>query len=270
MKILVTNDDGYQAKGIATIKRILEQFGDLTVVAPKNPQSGMSMAVTMGFRPIAVKKLSENEYYLDGTPASCIKYGIDNVLWPDKPDLVVSGINHGSNAATAAAYSGTIGAAMEGAANGIASIGVSLDTFDPNADFSVVEEFLPGILEKLLKVMMPKRGLYYNINFPCIPPSEIKGVKLCRLGSVRWEKEYRDFYKFLEEMGRTPRPEDLDYIARKEEGEEIYVMAGDMVSNDGNPESADHLWMEKGYIVIVPQNIDNTDTEEFSRLCGIF
>ena len=106
MKILVTNDDGFEAKGISELVEILRPYGDLTVVAPKKPQSGMSMAVSMGLRPIAVRKLSEKPgerwWYLDGTPASCIKYGIDNIFWPERPDLVVSGINHGSNAATAA------------------------------------------------------------------------------------------------------------------------------------------------------------------------
>ena len=133
MKILITNDDGYDAKGLLTLVSVLRRYGDLTVVAPKCPQSGMSMAVTMGYKPIAVKhmdsKPGEDWWYLDGTPASCIKFGIDNVLFPERPDLVVSGVNHGSNAATASIYSGTIGAAMEGAVNGIPAIGVSLDTF---------------------------------------------------------------------------------------------------------------------------------------------
>ena len=123
MKILVTNDDGYTAKGLHTLVETLLPYGEITVVAPKKPQSGMSMAVSMGLRPIAVRRLGKAEdadwWYLDGTPASCIKFGIDNIFHPQMPDLVVSGINHGSNAATAALYSGTLGAAMEGAVNGI-------------------------------------------------------------------------------------------------------------------------------------------------------
>ena len=143
MRILVSNDDGYQARGIRSLVEALRQFGELTIVAPKSAQSGMSMAVSMGFKPIAVKHLydlpGEDWWYLDGTPASCIKFGIDNIFWPAKPDLVVTGINHGNNAATATLYSGTIGAAMEGALYGIPAIGVSLDTFDEDADFSAVE-----------------------------------------------------------------------------------------------------------------------------------
>src|SRR5574344_3155253 len=164
MKILITNDDGYQAKGLDTLVSILRSYGELTIVAPKKPQSGMSMAVTMGFKPITVKKIidrpGERWWYLDGTPSSCIKFGIDNVFWPDRPDLVVCGINHGSNAATAAIYSGTIGAAMEGAVNLIPSIGVSLDSFEADADFGVVRTFLPRMLDFLLERMQPKTGLF--------------------------------------------------------------------------------------------------------------
>ena len=173
MKILVTNDDGYMSKGLLSLVEILAAYGRITVVAPKKPQSGMSMAVSMGLRPIAVRELGEREgarwWYLDGTPASCIKFGIDNIFHPQVPDLVVSGINHGSNAATAALYSGTLGAAMEGAVNGIPSIGVSLDTFKSDADFSAVRRLLPGILDKLLDVAKPRSGMFYNINFPYIP-----------------------------------------------------------------------------------------------------
>ena len=126
MKILITNDDCYTAKGLSVLADILEAYGKITIVAPKKPQSGMSMAVSMGLKPIGVKKIGSTSglgsWYLDGTPASCIKYGIDNIFWPDTPDLIVSGINHGSNAATAALYSGTIGAAMEAAVNKIPGI----------------------------------------------------------------------------------------------------------------------------------------------------
>ena len=132
MKILITNDDGFDAGGIKALIRTLKPYGELTIVAPKSAQSGMAMAVTMGHKPIAVKHMytlpGEDWWYLDGTPASCVKYGIDNVMFPTKPDVVVSGINHGSNAATASIYSGTVGAAMEGAVNGIPGIGVSLDS----------------------------------------------------------------------------------------------------------------------------------------------
>ena len=149
-KVLVTNDDGYDSPGLHKLVDILRPWCDLTIVAPKRPQSGMSMAVTMGLKPIAVKHLEqkpgEDWWYLDGTPASCVKFGIDNVLYPDRPELLISGINHGSNAATASIYSGTIGAAMEGAVNGIPSVGLSVDSFQPESGFSGGAEGPPEIL----------------------------------------------------------------------------------------------------------------------------
>lgn len=273
MKILVTNDDGYTAKGLHTLVETLLPYGEITVVAPKKPQSGMSMAVSMGLRPIAVRELGEREgarwWYLDGTPASCIKFGIDNIFHPQVPDLVVSGINHGSNAATAALYSGTLGAAMEGAVNGIPSIGVSLDTFKSDADFSAVRCLLPGILDKLLDVAKPRSGMFYNINFPYIPHERIKGVRMCRMGKAHWEREYRPYLEFLSEIGKTPDPDAEKYLASCLADEQVYVMAGDFTSNDGNPDDADHLLLEQGYITITPHNIDNTDSGEYERLCAI-
>ena len=273
MKILVTNDDGYMSKGLLSLVEILAAYGRITVVAPKKPQSGMSMAVSMGLRPIAVRELGEREgarwWYLDGTPASCIKFGIDNIFHPQVPDLVVSGINHGSNAATAALYSGTLGAAMEGAVNGIPSIGVSLDTFKSDADFSAVRRLLPGILDKLLDVAKPRSGMFYNINFPYIPHERIKGVRMCRMGKAHWERGYRPYLEFLSEIGKTPDPDAEKYLASCLADEQVYVMAGDFTSNDGNPDDADHLLLEQGYITITPHNIDNTDSGEYERLCAI-
>lgn len=274
MKILVTNDDGYEAGGISELVEILRPYGDLTVVAPKRPQSGMSMAVSMGLRPIAVKKLEEGpglrRWYLDGTPASCIKYGLDNIFWPGRPDLVVSGINHGSNAATAALYSGTLGAAAEGALNGIPSIGVSLDSFSRDADFSLVRSLLPGILDRLLPDMSRRRGTYYNINFPGCGASGFKGIVPCHMGKAHWEREYRPYRSFLEEIGHEPDVEALGYLEAAAPGEEIYVMAGDFTDDGDNVYPSDHQLLEQGYVTVTPQNIDNTDYGELERLGGMF
>ena len=273
MNILITNDDGYKAKGLHILAETMMAYGKVTVVSPKRPQSGMSMAVTMGHKPIAVKQISSSPeadwWYLDGTPASCIKFGIDNILWPQKPELVVSGINHGSNASTAAIYSGTIGGAMEGAVNLIPSIGVSLDSYDEDADFSAVRQLLPGIIDKLMTNLKPKTGLFYNINFPALPAEEIKGVRVCHMGMGHWEKEYQNYAEFLQRKGRTADADAQAYIDNAEEGEEIYVMAGDFISNDGNIYPADHLELQQGWITVTPENINNTDFEEIERLCAI-
>ncbi len=271
MRIIITNDDGFEAAGLRALVRTMRKYGELTIVAPKRPQSGMSMAVTMGYKPIAVKQLSdttaESWWYLDGTPASCVKFAIDNILWPLKADLVISGVNHGSNAATAAVYSGTIGAAMEGAVNSIPSIGVSLDSFDPDADFSAVETLLPGILDRILANPAGRYGLFYNINFPALPTEEIKGVRYCHMGQAHWEREYKPYAEFIAERGKAPDSEAQRYLDSLQEGEKVYVMAGDFTDNGGNVYPADHLLLEEGYITVTPHNIDNTDRLELKRLC---
>lgn len=275
MRILLTNDDGYKAKGIKVLTEILRSFGDITVVAPKRPQSGASMSINMGFKPLAAKHLGSEPgidyWYLDATPSSCIKFGLDNVLYPEIPDLVVSGINHGCNAATAALYSGTLGAAMEGALNGVHSIGVSLDSYGEDPDFSAVEELLPDLLRKLLPAFSRRHGEYYNINFPDLPASEIKGVKICRMGMAHWEKEYQPYLEFLGSIGRSPDEDALRYIQNAIPGEEIYVMSG-CLTDDENEEdcNADHRQMADAYITVTPHNIDNTDRDEMARLAELF
>ena len=272
MKILVTNDDGFGAKGLSVLVDILKPYGDITVVAPKKPQSGMSMAVSMGLKPLAARKLSETPgeswWSFDASPASCIKFGLDNVMYPERPDLVVSGINHGSNAATAALYSGTLGAAMEGAVNGIPAIGVSLDSFDPDADFSAVRELFPKILERLLPDMERRSGLYYNINFPGLPADRILGIRPAAMGMAHWEREYRPYGEFVSSIGRTPDAEAQAYLDSALDDERIYVMAGDFTSNEGNPHDADHLMLEEGYVTVTPLGIDSTDRKELERLCA--
>ncbi len=274
MRILVTNDDGFQARGLRSLVWALRPFGDLTIVSPKYPQSGMSMAVSMGFRPIAVRHIEtlpgEDWWYLDGTPASCVKFGIDNIFYPEKPDLVVSGINHGNNAATATLYSGTIGATMEGTLNGIRSVGVSLDSFADDADFSAVEKLFPDILRKLLANFTPRKGSFYNVNFPNLPADEIKGIRPARMGHAHWEKEYVPYDSgFLASKGLEQSFASRAYGDGKLPEEDLYVMAGDFVSEDDNLPDADHILMRQGYITITPQHIYNTDVEELDRLCAI-
>ena len=176
MRILITNDDGYQAKGIKVLAEIMKEFGEVTVIAPKTHQSGMSMAVSLGFKQIAHKDLGEGWHYVDATPASCVKFGLNTMFLNNYPDVVVSGINHGSNASNASCYSGTLGAAEEAALNGIPAIGVSLDTLHPDADFSGVAAYFGEIFRKLMSDLPQKYGVYYNVNFPDIPAEDIKDL----------------------------------------------------------------------------------------------
>lgn len=272
MKILVTNDDGYNSTGIKTLVNILKPYGDITVVGPKYHQSGMSMAVNLGYKPMAVKKLSEEPgerwYYMDATPSSCVKYGIDNIFYPDKPDIVFSGINHGLNAAMCSPYSGTMGAAKEAALGRIPSIAVSLDTFRKDADFSAVEKLLPDILDSLLDNMESRFGVFYNINFPDIPADDIKGIRVCHLGRMHWEREFMPFDPgFYEKTGVRPL-EDLGvtWLPEPEPGEEVFAMVGDMVNDDDTPADSDQLLLKQGYITITPENLDDTDNAEKTRL----
>ena len=269
MNILITNDDGYQAKGIRILAGIMKKFGEVTVIAPKKHQSGMSMAVSMNKRALAYKELGCTDgvsmAYFDATPASCIKLALNTVFADNKPDVVISGINHGSNAASAACYSGTLGAAAEAALNDIPAIGVSMDTENPDADFSSVEKYLPEIFTDLMRTMNGKYGVYYNINFP--PESvAVKGIRVASQGAGRWIREFIPWN--AEAFGRLGIPDDVAEAAAREagDGEKLYVLTGEFIDDDRNPADADHRYNGAGYITVVPMNINCTDTDECKRL----
>ena len=267
MRILITNDDGYEAKGIHVLCQIMKQFGEVTVIAPKKHQSGMSMAVSLGFRQIAHKNLGDGWHYVDATPASCVKFGLNTMFLDDYPDVVVSGINHGSNAATASCYSGTLGAAEEAALNGIPAIGVSLDTLHPDADFSAVSEFFGEIFMKLMKDYPARHGVFYNVNFPNIPAGEIKGIKVGYQGLGRWVREFKEWdVKHYEKYGLTPEMLGQSSTPVLEDGEDLYMMVGDFEDDPRNTADADHRIMAEGYISITAHNVDSTDYQEIERL----
>ena len=270
MRILITNDDGYQAKGIRVLADIMKQFGEVTVIAPKTHQSGMSMAVSLGFKQIAHKDLGNGWHYVDATPASCVKFGLNTIFADNYPDVVVSGINHGSNAAVASCYSGTLGAAMEGALNGIPAIGVSLDTLHPDADFSGVVEHFGEIFKKIMSDLPGKYGVYYNVNFPDIPSDQIKGVRVGVQGIGRWVREFREWdVKYYAKYGLTPEMLGQSSNPVLEEGEELYMMVGDFEDDPRNTENADHRLVADGYISVTAHNLDCTDYTEVERLDSI-
>ncbi len=277
MNILITNDDGYKSKGIKTLVEILKRYGNVTVVGPKGPQSGMSMAVSLGASHIAFKELScttfkgedgaeytERWAYLDATPASCVKFALSTPWLGWVPDVIVSGINHGANTSVASCYSGTLGAAAEAALNHILGIGVSLCSHEADADMSAIEALLPEIFEKL--VALPRKSFmtYYNINFPKIPLSQIKGVKPGYMGRGRWVKEFKDLNN-MEEL-----KEILSGAPTGDPSEKFYKLVGDFVSDEDNTFEADHLLTETGYVSIVPHTIDSTDYAQLDVLRGNF
>ena len=267
MKILITNDDGYQAKGIQVLARIMKKYGEVTVIAPKTHQSGMSMAVSLGFKQIAHKNLGNGWHYVDATPASCVKFGLNTMFLDNFPDVVVSGINHGSNASNASCYSGTLGAAEEAALNGIPAIGVSLDSLHPDADFSCVEAFFGGIFENIMSNLPSKHGVYYNVNFPDLPTCQIKGVKVGYQGKGRWVREFQELnVSYYEKYGITPEMLGQSSNPVLEEGEELYMMVGDFEDDPRNTSEADHRLVKNGYVSVVAHNVDCTDYEETRRL----
>lgn len=271
MNILITNDDGWYTQGLRDLVEILRPLGNLTIVAPKYHQSGMAMAVSMGLKPIAVKhietKPGEDWWYLDGTPASCIKFGLDEIFKDQAPDLIVSGINYGSNAGSAALYSGTLGAAKEGTLCGILSVGVSLGNMRTDADFTIVKKFFPEILSNIMHLHSGKHGVYYNVNFPDLPAEKIKGIRLGKQGILRWVKEFVPYdMGIFSKWGVDPKSMGIITFPEVEEGEKVYMMAGDLTSSPLNTKEADHLLNEDGYITITVHNIDSTDYEELDRL----
>lgn len=267
MRILITNDDGYQSKGIKVLCEIMKKFGDVTVIAPKKHQSGMSMAVSIGFKQIAHKDFGNGWHYVDATPASCVKFGLNTIFLNDFPDVVVSGINHGSNASTASCYSGTLGAAEEAALNGIPAIGVSLDSLHPDADFSGVEKYFGEIFSQLMKDLPRKHGVFYNVNFPDIPAEDIKGIRVGYQGLGRWIREFKEWdVRYYSEIGLTPEMLGQSSHPVLEEGEDLYMMVGDFLDDSRNTDKADHRLISDGYISIVSHNVDSTDYSETDRL----
>lgn len=277
MKILISNDDGYKARGLQVLVNIMAGFGDVTVVAPKYHQSGKSMSVSLGINCLAHKSVPEygpgKWHYLDATPASCVKFGLEYMYEHRNPDLVICGINHGSNAASAANYSATLGAAEEGALNGCKAIGVSLCNFSPDADFSIVEHYLPSIVRFLLDNWPENSfGLLYNINFPDIGIDEVKGVKITRQGKGHWEREFQPWDEERLMLYEATGFHHDGKLPTLEEGEEGYMMVGDFIDDENENDDADHSMLEQGWITITPNNLDRTDFEEYKRLrsiCGI-
>ena len=233
MNILITNDDSIGARGIKVLERTLRPFGTVYVVAPAVPQSGMSTAVNLGAKRIDSVKHSDTIFEVNATPATCIKYGINMI--PVQFDVVVSGINHGNNASSAALYSGTIGGAIEGTLYGIPSIAVSLDDVSPDADFSYVEEQFPDIFRKFLQwSKSAPKGTYWNVNFPKGKPL---GCKFGHMGPGHWVREF-------------------EIVDGK------LVILGDFCDDTpAEDRLADHHIIKDGYIAIVPNSTDLTNYE---------
>lgn len=239
--ILVTNDDGITAPGLRALIQFMNEIGEVFVVAPDSPQSGMGHAITVDAALFCEKVKIDNgpqndrEWACSGTPVDCVKLAINRIL-PRKPDLVVSGINHGSNSSINVIYSGTMSAAVEGGVEGIVSIGFSLCDFSYSADFFAAQKFIQKIVKKTIESKTTK-GLVLNVNIPKLPESKIKGIRVCRQARAVWQEDYDE--------RKNPR------------GKSYYWLTGKFVNLDSGDDT-DERALEQGYISVVPIQYDMT------------
>ncbi len=253
LEILITNDDGYHSKGFKTAVEIFSKYGNVTAIAPRDSQSGKSASLTMDV-PLWLKKIHEKTagngnsvriYSFTGAPVDCIKMAMNKFFdLKHLPDLLISGINHGSNASVAAVYSGTLGATKEGTIYGIPSIGLSINTHKADANFAPVKKYI-GVIMKNFFACPPIPGTYLNINFPDIPVGKIKGIKFAESGNGMWLDELNSY--------KTPQ------------GKEYFWISGEFHDKDTS-KIGDHTIVDAGYIAIVPHKVNDTDYEERKRL----
>ncbi len=236
--ILVTNDDGIMAPGIRHLVEFMQELGEVVVVAPDKPQSGMGHAVTI-VNPLRLEKISldgaDAEYSCSGTPVDCVKLAVNKVLHR-KPDLLVSGINHGSNASINVIYSGTMSAAIEGAMEDIPSIGFSLLDYRFDADFNSAKPYIQQIARMVLSRGLPK-GICLNVNIPAVAYSELNGIKVCRQARANWEEDF--------DHRKDPR------------GKDYYWLTGHFRLHENSNET-DEWALANNFISVVPIQFDFT------------
>lgn len=244
--ILVTNDDGINAKGLRALIEIMKTLGKVVVVASEESMSGQGHSITVR-SPLRIKPVITNngyeEYSTNGTPVDCVKLG-EQIVLKQKPDLVVSGINHGSNATVNIVYSGTMAAVLEACIDEIPAIGFSLLDYSSNANFEHGKRFIKSISQHVLKNGLPK-GVCLNVNIPAVNGSEIKGIKVCRQADARWVEEF--------EERKDPRKNNYYWLTGKFEKREI--------SNE-----TDQWALENNYISIVPVHYDLTAYKALSEI----
>ena len=245
--ILVTNDDGISAPGIRALISVMNEIGNVVVIAPDSPQSAMGHAITINStlhcHKIKIDDGPQIEYSCSGTPADCVKLGINEIL-DSKPDICVSGVNHGSNSSINVIYSGTMSAAIEATIEGVPAIGFSLLDYRWKANFNHIKNYIKEITLKALDKGIPK-GIALNVNFPNLIESEIKGIKICRQAKAYW----------IEKFDKRKNPQ----------GKEYYWLTGEFINEDKNTDT-DEYALKSGYISIVPVKHDLTDHDSINRI----
>ncbi|MDE5871191.1 MAG: 5'/3'-nucleotidase SurE [Muribaculaceae bacterium] len=237
--ILVSNDDGYMAKGVHELMKMLEPYGEVIAVCPDQGRSGQSMALSFD-SPLRINEEKSpvegtRLFSCNGTPVDCVKISCYSVLEGRIPDLVVAGINHGSNAAVNVVYSGTMGAVQEGCSWGVPAIGFSLTTHDPDADFSAVRKAVDILVPKILECGLPK-GVFVNVNVPA--GFADAPLSLCRECKAHWSEEYR---KYEDPMGRP-----------------FYMLSGHMINDEPFATDTDLYALDNGNTSVVVEALDRT------------
>lgn len=245
--ILVTNDDGITAPGIRALIDVMSKIGDVLVVAPDKPQSAMGHAITINstlyLNKISAEDAAVTEYSCSGTPVDCVKLAVNEIL-KKKPDLCVSGVNHGSNSSINVIYSGTMSAAVEAGIEGVPAIGFSLLDYDWNADFETIKPFIEKITLEALENGMPK-DVVLNVNFPKLKKDAIKGIRICRQAKAIW----------AEKFDKRVTPQGKDY----------YWLAGEFINQDKGQDT-DEWALANGYISVVPVQFDLTAHHSIQEL----
>ena len=237
MKILLTNDDGINAGGLRAMKKVLDNFANVTVSAPETEMSAVGHSITIA-DPLRVRTVRKNGdvfgIAVNGTPADCVKIAVRAIM-DEKPDMVVSGINHGRNVATNVIYSGTVSAATEGMILGIPSVAISLASFDP-VDFSLASKYAMKVIKVVAQRGLPKNTLL-SVNIPDAKKDEVKGIKVCKLGVS----------KFVEVFEKRVDPRLNDY----------YWQGGQM-EVDQDDGDADITWLANNWVTVTPIHFDLT------------
>jgi len=253
--ILISNDDGYQAKGINELVDMLRDMADILVCAPDAARSGFSCAFS-ATEPLQLMKRREEEgvrvWSSNGTPVDCVKLALDQLLDGRRPDMVVGGINHGDNASVNTHYSGTMGVTLEGCMKYIPSVAFSLCDYDENADFEPLRPFIRDITRHVLRNGLPK-GVCLNVNFPVLREhgeerveKGYKGVKLCRMSLGSW----------INETVKCRHPRGYDY----------YWMVGHYRNDEPEEQDTDRWALDHGYVAVTPTQIDVTAYDAFDLL----
>jgi 5'-nucleotidase len=244
--ILISNDDGYQAKGINSLVDMIRDMADILVCAPESGRSGMACAFSANDPLVLVPQRQEEGlevWSCNGTPVDCVKLALEELCKERRPQMVIGGINHGDNASVNAHYSGTMGVTLEGCMKYIPSLAFSLCTHDWFADFESLRPYIRKIVRKVLDDGLPK-GVCLNVNFPVV--DQFKGVRVCRMAPGTWDNE----------VVKCRHPRGYDY----------WWMVGRYTNDEPEAEDTDNWALRHGYIAITPTKIDITSYEMIEQM----